>query len=143
MRESMHHIRKKYIDAIASNITIDGSAVPIYNRVPNGAETPFIKIYSYLQDEVDQNATSFTSECMTRIEPVISFFGDDGGEHKLNLMIDGILDIVRDRSNIDLSAEGFKVYTNTIEKIRYFEDVENDITYFRAIIEVANRVQKT
>lgn len=143
MREALHHIRKKYIDAIDGNITISGSAVPIYNRVPRAAETPFIKIYSYLQEEIDQNASNFTNECITRIEPVTSFFGDNGGEYQLNLIIDGILDIVRDRTNIDLSTEGFNVYTNTIERIRYFEDEENEITYFRAIIEVANRVEKT
>ena len=143
MREALHHIRKKYVDAISGNININGSTVPIYNRVPTAADTPFIKIYSYLQEEIDQNASSFTSECITRIEPVTSFFGDNGGEYQLNQIIDGILDIVRERTNIDLSTEGFNVYMNTIDKIRYFEDVENDITYFRAIIEVANRVEKT
>jgi hypothetical protein len=142
MREALHHIRKKYFDAISNNITIDNSTVPIYNRVPSASDTPFIKIYSYLQEEIDQNSTTFINDCITRIEVVTSFFGDNGGEYQLNLIIDGVLDIVRDRTNIDLTSEGFNVYMNTIDKIRYFEDVENEITYFRAIIEIANRVEK-
>lgn len=144
MREAFHHIRKAFIDRLTDAITIGGSYVPVYNRVPTNTNTPFIKIYSYLQDEIDQNQSSFTTECLTRIECVTSFFGDDGGEYQLNLIVDGVLNLIRTRSGgyIDLSADNFNVYTTTIERIRYFEDLENNETYFRAIIEVSNRVEK-
>lgn len=144
MREAFHHIRKAFIDRLTDAITIGGSYVPVYNRVPTNTNTPFIKIYSYLQDEIDQNQSSFTTECLTRIECVTSFFGDDGGEYQLNQIVDGVLNLIRTRSGgyIDLSADNFNVYTTTIERIRYFEDLENNETYFRAIIEVSNRVEK-
>lgn len=144
MREAFHHIRKAFIDRLTDAITINGSYVPVYNRVPTNTNTPFIKIYSYLQDEIDQNQSSFTTECLTRIECVTSFFGDDGGEYQLNQIVDGVLNLIRTRSGgyIDLSSNNFNVYTTTIERIRYFEDLENNETYFRAIIEVSNRVEK-
>lgn len=144
MREAFHHIRKAFIDRLTDAITISGSYVPVYNRVPTNTNTPFIKIYSYLQDEIDQNQSSFTTECLTRIECVTSFFGDDGGEYQLNQIVDGVLNLIRTRSGgyIDLSSDNFNVYTTTIERIRYFEDLENNETYFRAIIEVSNRVEK-
>lgn len=143
MREAFHHIRKKYIDAITGNISIDGSAVSIYNRVPTNAETPFIRIFSFQSEEADQNKTTFVSELTTRIEVITSYFGDDGGELNANKIVDGVLDIVRDRNNIDLSAEGFNVYYTNIERIRYFEDYEENETFFRAVIDVTNRVEKT
>tara|TARA_R110002096_G_scaffold199376_1_gene383284 strand:+ start:1527 stop:1958 length:432 start_codon:yes stop_codon:yes gene_type:complete len=142
MNEALHQIRKKYIDLITGNISIGGNVVPIYNVVPSTQNTPFIRIYSYIQEEVDVNNTNFNTECITRIEPVTSFIGDSGGEYHLNLIIDGILSLIRTRTNIDLSAEGFNVYTTTIDKIRYFEDFKNDETFYRAIIEVSNKVEK-
>lgn len=142
MNEALHHIRKKYIDLITGNISVSGSVVPIYNVVPSTQGTPFIRIYSYIQEEVDANNTSFNTDCITRIEPITSFIGDSGGEYHLNLIIDGILSLIRTRTNIDLTADGFNVYTTTIDKIRYFEDYKNDETYYRAIIEVSNKVEK-
>jgi len=143
MNEIFHHIRKAFIDSLTDQITIGGSFVPVYNRVPIGTETPFIRIYSYQMDEIDQNQTSFSGEYKSRIEAITGFDGDDGGEYQLNLIVDGILAIIRTRTNIDLSSENFNVYTTTIDRIRYFEDYEDDKTYFRAIIEVSNRIEKT
>lgn len=144
MNEAFHHIRKKYIDAINGNITVNGVTVPIYNYVPSNIDTPFIKVYSYLQDEIDQNATSFVTECITRFEIVTSYFGDNGGEYELNQIVDGVLNIVRTRTNIDLSAEGFNVFTTTLEKIKYFPaEYENGKTYFRVLVDINNRVEKT
>jgi hypothetical protein len=143
MNEIFHHLRKKFIDALTNQITISGSTVPIYNRIPIGSATPFVKIYSYQMDEIDQNQSSFNGEYKTRIEAITGFDGDDGGEHQLNLIVDAILQIIRTRTNVDLSADNFNVYTTTIERIRYFEDIEDDKTYFRAIIEISNRIEKT
>ena len=145
MNEAFHHIRKKYIDRLTGQITISGSTVPIYNRIPNGASTPYIRIYSHLQDEIDENQSSYTTECVTKIECFTSYISDNGGEYILNQIVDGVLNLVRTRSSgyIDLSSEGFNVYTTTIERVRYLEDYEDDQTWFREIIEVANRVEKT
>ena len=142
MREAFHHIRKKFIDALTGNVTINAESVPIYNRVPSTQSTPFIRIYSHLMEEIDVNQTSFTSELITKIECITSFEGDDGGEYQLNQIVDQVLEIIRTRTNVDLSTENFNVYTTTIDRIRYFEDYEEFNTYFRAIIEVSNRVQK-
>ena len=143
MNEAFHHIRKKYIDAVDGNISVDNVSIPIYNHVPSSVDTPFIKVYSYLQEEIDENASSFMTECVTRFEVVYSYFGDNGGEYQLNQAVDQLLDIVRTRTNIDLSSEGFNVYTTTVDKLKYFPpEYENGKTYFRTLIDIANRVEK-
>jgi len=142
MREAFHHIRKKFIDALDGNVTVNSANVPIYNRVPSTQSTPFIRVYSHLMEEIDQNRSSFNTELITKIECITSFEGDDGGEYELNQIVDQVLEIVRTRSNVDLSAENFNVYTTTIDRVRYLEDYEEFTTYFRAIIEVSNRIQK-
>lgn len=142
MREVFHHLRSKYIEAINGNISVNGSAVPITNRVGTSQTFPYIKIFSYQSEEADQNKTHFAQELVTRFEIVTQFDGDTGGEYQANQIVDGVLDIVRDRSNVDLSTDGFNVYLTNINRVRYFEDYEQGKTYFRALIDVENRVEK-
>lgn len=142
MREVFHHLRKKFIDAIDGNITINNSVVPITNRIQTNQGFPYIRIFSYEQEEADQNKTNFASELVTRFEVVTQFDGDTGGEYDANRIVDGILDIVRERTNLDLSSEGFNVYITNVTKIRYFDEFEDGKTYFRALIDLTNRVEK-
>ena len=144
MNEALHHIRQKYFLLLNNTIDSNGSNVPAYNKVPSDATEPFIKIYSVGVSEVDQNQDSFNLECTTRIEVVTGFDGDSGGELDLNRIVDSVLNIIRKRSTnyIDLSSNNFSVYTTVINSISYFEDDLEDKSYFRAIIEVINRVEK-
>jgi len=145
MNEALHHIRKKFYALLNGTITLNSATVPAYNRVPTSASEPFIKISSVSSNEVDQNRDSFNLECITRIEAVTAFDGDSGGELDANKLADSIINIIRTRSSgyIDISSDGFKVYTTVIESVNYIEEDMADKTYFRAIIEVSNRVEKT
>jgi hypothetical protein len=81
---------------------------------------------------------------MTRIEVVTAFTSDDGGELQSNQIVSEVLRLIRTRSAgyYDLSSDNFKVYTCTNENTTYFEDDLQDKTYFRAIVEISNRVEK-
>lgn len=144
MNEALHHIRKKYFDLLNNTITSNGATVPAYNKVPSDASEPFIKIYSVGATEIDQNKDSYNLECTTRIEVVTGFDGDSGGELDANRIVDSVLNTIRKRSTdyIDLSSESFSVYTTVINSVSYLEDDLIDKSYFRAIIEVLNRVKK-
>ena len=144
MLEAIHYVRKAIIAKLNGNITIDGSIVPIYGRVPTNASYPFIRVYSLSNDETDQNQTSFTTETITRVECVTRFASDDGGELDCNLMVSKCLELLRTRSAnyIDLSANGFNVYTSVNEGVKYLQDDLSDFTYFRAIIEISNKIEQ-
>ena len=145
MREAAHHIRKGIIDKLENQITINGSTVPIFNRVPINQEEPFIKVSTLSVDEIDENKTSFTNEVIIRVEVITSFFSDNGGEYDSNLIVDDVLNLIRTRpdSYIDLSSNNFKIYGVNLDSTKYFEDLEIDKTYFRAILEISFKVQKT
>lgn len=145
MREAAHHIRKGIIDKLENQITINGSTVPIFNRVPINQEEPFIKVSTLSVDEIDENKTSFTNEVIIRVEVITSFFSDNGGEYDSNLIVDEVLNLIRTRpdSYIDLSSNNFKIYGVNLDSTKYFEDLEIDKTYFRAILEISFKVQKT
>jgi hypothetical protein len=144
MREVIHRIRKAIIDALTGNVELRGSAIPIYGRVPSDATYPFVRIYSVSNDEIDQNQSSYNMEVITRIEVVTRFDSDSGGELDCNLIVDECLSLLRTRSAgyFDLTEQGFNVYTSVNEGIKYLEDDFSDHTYFRAIIELSNRVQQ-
>ena len=144
MNEALHHIRKAIITRLTDAITINGSYVPVYNRVPSSASEPYIKVSSISNNEIDNNTTSFNTECITRIEIVTAFTSDDGGELQSNQIVNEALNLIRTRSAgyYDLSSDGFKVYTCTNESTTYLEDDLQDKTYFRVIIEISNRVEK-
>ena len=144
MREVIHRIRKAIIDALTGNVELRGSAIPIYGRVPSDATYPFVRIYSVSNDEIDQNQTSYNMEVITRIEVVTRFESDSGGELDCNLIVDECLSLLRTRSAgyFDLTQQGFNVYTSVNEGIKYLEDDFSDHTYFRAIIELSNRVEQ-
>lgn len=144
MKEVIHRVRKALIDKLNGNVTLRGATVPIYNRLPSNATYPLIRIYSVSNDEIDQNQTSYITETLTRLEVITRFSGDSGGELDSNLITDEILQIVRTRSAdyIDLEAEGFKVFTSTVEGINYLTEDGDDFTYFRTIIELSNRIEQ-
>ena len=145
MNEAIHFIRQKIITLLTNAITVDGEAVPVYNKVPQNATEPFIKVYSVDTEEIDQNQTSFNIICTTRIDVVTSFVGDTGGELLSNQIVSSILNLVRTRSSgyVDLSSDGFNVYTSVLDKVKYIEDVDEDKTFYKGVITIENRVEKT
>ena len=144
MIEAIHFIRKAIITRLTDAISVNGVTVPIYNRVPNDASEPYIRVYSVDSTEVDQNSDTFMLECSTRIEVVTSFVGDDGGELQANQIASDILTLIRTRSGsyFDLSADGFNVYTCTNQGTSYLYEDGGEKTYFRAILNITNRVEQ-
>ena len=144
MIEALQFIRKAIIDRLTDAITVDGSYVPVYNRVPSSASNPYIRVFSVTHNEIDINRDSFTSECITRIEVVTAFDADDGGELQANQITSEVLRLIRTRSSgyYDLSSDNFNVYTCVNEGVSYEEIDQEDKTYFIANIEISNRVQK-
>ena len=144
MKDAIRFVRKAIITKLTGNVTIDGSAVSVYNRGPTDASYPFIKVYSVSTDETDQNQTSFTTETITRIECVTRFSSNDGGELDVNIMVEQCLEQLRTRSAnyINLVSDGFNVYTSINEGVKYLEDDLSDFTYYRAIIELSNKIEQ-
>ena len=142
MLEAIHFVRKAIITALTSNVTIDSANVPIYGRVPNNASFPYIRVYSVSNNEVDQNQTQYNMETITRIECIARYISDDGGEYDVNSMVSQCLNLLRTRSSgyIDLSSDGFTVYTSENAGVTYLEEDMSDHTYYRGIIELSNRI---
>ena len=145
MREAMHHVRKRINTALGGNVTLNSTTVPVYNRVPTYADHPYIWVYSLSTNEVDQNASNFCLEVITRIECVTRFDGDKGGDLDANVLVSNVLSLLRTRASgyYDLSSDNFSVYTNVLDGVSYEQIDRDDHTYFIGIIEMATRVEQT
>lgn len=143
MLEAIHYLRKAIIERLNGQVLINNKALPVYNRVPSNSKAPYVIVYSVSNNEIDQNQSSLTMELITRVEVVTRFVGDNGGELDCNLAISKILSLLRTRSAdyLDLTAAGFNVYTSVNEGITYLQDDLKDHTYYRAILELSNRVE--
>lgn len=145
MKEAIHFIRKAIISRLSNAIEVNGSFVPVYNRVPYNASEPLIRVYSVTSAEDSRNQTSYITECTTSIEVITAFDGDSGGELQANQIVSEVMELIRTRSEgyYDLSADGFKVITCVVNNVTYIEEDAEDRTYFRAVVEVANKVLQT
>lgn len=144
MLEAIHYVRKAIIAKLSGNVLINSVAVPVYNRIPTDATYPLIRVYSVSTDETDQNQQSFNTETITRIECISKFYSDDGGQLDTNLMVSQCLENVRTRSAnyIDITTDGFNVYTSVNNGVSYLEDDLSDSTYFRGVIELSNKIEQ-
>ena len=144
MLEAIHFLRRGIISKLTDAVRIGGNVVPVYNRIPTDAQYPLIRVYGVSTDETDNNQTSFITETITRIECITRFYSDDGGELDTNLMVSQCLELIRTRSGsyVDLNANGFNVFTSVNKGVKYFENDLSDYTYFRAIIEVSNKIEQ-
>lgn len=144
MKEPIHYIRQKIFTLLNGNVSYDGSNVPVYNRVPSDQDEPYIVISSVETAGVDFNQTDFNYECITRIEVVTSFFSDSGGELQVNSIVNSILQLIKTSTTdfFDLTSQNFNVYTSTLNGVNYSQEDDEEKTYFRAIIDIANRVQQ-
>ena len=144
MLEAIHFLRKEIIEKLNNSVTLNSATVPVYNRIPTDANYPLIRVYGVSTDESNENQTSFITETITRIECITRFYSDDGGELDTNLMVSQCLNLIRTRSSgyVNLSSNGFNVFTSVNKGVKYLQDDLSDHTYFRAIIEISNKIEQ-
>lgn len=145
MKDPIKYIRLKIIAALNGNVTSGGSNVSIYNRVPTDASFPFIRVYGVSTTAVDDNQSKYNVECITRVEVVTRFDGDSGGELTANDIMNQITNllITKNQNAFDLSSYNFNCYTSTNAGVTYLEQDTSDHTYFRAILELSNKIEQT
>ena len=142
MKDATRFIRLKILNALTGNVSFGGSSVPVYNRVPSNATFPYIRVYSLSTTQIDDTQTKYNAEIITRVEVVTRFAADSGGDLSMNDIMDDCLQLLvsKNSSAFDLSANNFKVYSTINESLRYLQEDSIDHTYFRAILELSNKV---
>lgn len=144
MKNPNKYIRKAIIDRLTGNVVVNGVTLDIVGQSTFETSFPFIRVYSYATQETDFNQTSFIQEVRTHIEVVYRYPTDSGGETEADDAVNRIFELIRTRSDgyFNLSAEGFNVFTCTMENVDTFNDNEEDFTYIRKVVLISNKVQE-
>ena len=145
MKDPIKFIRKKIITTLAGAVTFGGSNVLIYNRVPSSTVYPYIRVYGLSTNAIDDNQTKYNVECITRVEVVTRFESDSGGELDANTIMNDIMAllITKNQSAFNLASDNFNCYAVENSGITYIQEDLSDHTYFRAILELSNKVEQT
>jgi hypothetical protein len=144
MKDATKYIRAKIIAALSGNVSFGGSNVPIYNRVPSDATFPYIRAYSVSTSQIDDNTSKYNADIITRIEVITRFVADSGGDLQMNDIMNDILELLvsKTSSAFDLSSDNFNVYSTTNQGVSYLQEDTVDHTYFRAILELSNKIEQ-
>lgn len=142
MKSSMRFIRQQIIAALENQVVVNSQTIGVYNRIPSDANYPLIRVYSVSLNESDQNRSSFITQGITRIEAIARYESDDGGDLDVNLMVDQILQIVRSRPQMFTPGNDFNIFTSVNNGVKYLIDDLKDRSYYRAIIELQNKVEQ-
>jgi len=144
MRNPNKYIRKAIIDRLTGNVVINGTTLDVIGQGTYETDFPFIRVFTYTQQETDFNQTSYITEVRTNIEVVFRYNSDSGGETEADDAVNLIFELIRTRSNgyFDLSAQGFNVFTCNVENVDVLNDNDEDFTYIRKIVLISNKVQE-
>jgi hypothetical protein len=134
MLDPIRYIRLNIISALTGTVTnpSGGGYISVYNRVPSNSVYPFIRVYGLSTNAIDDNQSKYNVECITRVEVVTRFDGDSGGDLDANNIMSQITDL--------LISNCYAVQNSGIQ---YLEEDLSDHTYFRAILELSNKVEQT
>jgi hypothetical protein len=144
MKDATKYIRAKIITALNGNVSYDGSNVSVYNRVPSDATFPYIRVYSVSTSQIDDNRSKYNADIITRIEVITRFVADSGGDLQMNDIMNDVLELLvsKTSSAFDLSSDNFNVYSTTNQGISYLQEDTVDHSYFRAILELSNKIEQ-
>lgn len=144
MKDATKYIRAKIITALNGNVSYDGSNVSVYNRVPSDATFPYIRVYSVSTSQIDDNRSKYNADIITRIEVITRFVADSGGDLQMNDIMNDVLELLvsKTSSAFDLSTDNFNVYSTTNQGISYLQEDTVDHSYFRAILELSNKIEQ-
>jgi hypothetical protein len=145
VKDPIKYIRLKIIAALGGAISHGGSNVPVYNRIPSDVSFPYIWVYGLTTNAIDDNQSKYNVECITRVEVVTRFKGDVGGDLDANTIMSAITNLLisKNQSAFDLSSYNFNCYAVENNGITYIQEDLSDHTYFKAVLELSNKVEQT
>lgn len=129
MKATATPLQQAYFDLLDGNITIDGSAVTLYDQVPQDETYPYIQIDT--QTAVDwSDKTSQGQEKTQTLWLVDRFSGAFGSREDINDMEDQVSQIICARP-VPFDIDGFNVITSLLDLSNFSRERTDTYTYLR------------
>ncbi len=127
-KDSTTQLQTAYYTLLNNNVTISGSAIPIYDDVPSSATYPLIHFNDTTL--VDNSTKSTFMDDVTFSLSVVDRFGlDNGSRANINSIVDQVKQIIRARP-VPFSLNDFNVITSVVDNDASRKQRTDTYTYF-------------
>jgi len=127
-KDSTTQLQTAYYTLLNNNVTISGSAIPIYDDVPSSATYPLIHFNDTTL--VDNSTKSTFMDDVTFSLSVVDRFGlDNGSRANINSIVDQVKQIIRARP-VPFSLNDFNVITSVVDNDVSRKQRTDTYTYF-------------
>ncbi len=127
-KDSTTQLQTAYYTLLNNNVTISGSAVPVYDDVPSSATYPLIHFNDTTL--VDNSTKSTFMDDVTFSLSIVDRFGlDNGSRAKINSIVDQVKQIIRARP-VPFSLNDFNVITSVVDNDVSRKQRTDTYTYF-------------
>lgn len=123
-----------YYNALNGQITYNGSAVPVYDVIPKGAEYPFILLGSQFVIETNFNTDTRITEVIMDVDITTGFEGAFGGKSQAYDISEDVVNAIRKTPGTYLSLSGYKMLSTTLDSSNILQDQdETHILYINKL----------
>ena len=138
MKDPDYILRQAYTTALKGNVTNNGKTVPVYDRVPNDAKTPWIKIGSMVTGN-DQDKDNYNTQVLLALE-IHTAFIRGGGKRQGDLISNQVLQLI---IGVQLSGSPDFIFSEQrLESKDFVEDIAPDRYIYDKILIINNYIEQ-
>lgn len=143
MLNTGNYLGEAYFNALNGNITLNAVNVPVFDRVTNTQEYPYIHLSTQTQSDTS-NKQTFTSDTTMLIDIVTAFDNGFGGKKDSDTIAEQVLDIVRTMVSDGYIAvdSQIKIVTATLDDSYNIESQNATHTIYRKLLRIRNKVEQ-
>jgi len=131
-------IRTAYMTALSGNVSLNNAVVPVYDRVPNTAKEPYIRVSE--QTGVDFSSKSCPGQETTILFDVVTRFPQGGGKRDADIISNQVMQIVIGGAYPE--TNDFKVYHVQLDNVNTLEESGDTNYTVRKLIRIRNFVHE-
>lgn len=127
-KDSTTQLQTAYYTLLNTNVTLSGSAIPVYDEVPSNATYPHIQ---FADTTLVDNSTksTFMDEVTFSLSVVDRFSLDNGTRSRINSIVDQVKQIIRARP-IPFDLTDFNVTISVVDNDLFRKEKTDTYTYF-------------
>ena len=127
-KDSTTQLQTAYYTLLNTNVTLSGSAIPVYDEVPSNATYPHIQ---FADTTLVDNSTksTFMDEATFSLSVVDRFSLDNGTRSRINSIVDQVKQIIRTRP-VPFNLTDFNVIISVVDNDIFRKEKTDTYTYF-------------
>ncbi len=143
MNDPSKSMRDAYDDALWTNVTLNGSNVDFFTRVPNRESKQYVRYAGIIVSPSDQYCKGGDSLSITMILDVVTRFTGAGGYDDVDNIASQVTSIIVVRPTT-LTVVGWNVITSVIEQIsQVVEEQDDEYMWFTKQIQIKHEIQSS